>query len=301
MSFTAQAFALRAARDAGRMLLSRHGAQKREEEKGDANVGHHAIVTAEDVASQKPILETLSTEFPLARFITEERDEHPAILHDTELPNLSSAGLVFGVDPLDGSSTYGRGLYEWSVSIGVMENGQHTGGAIYAPSVGILISADQGEVPISWSGSILDEPSQLPQLKNSRPRKSSMILIGPDIFFLTQFHSLLPVVGREVRTMNSNGSCALALALIMLGKVDGLIQPVQCPWDWFAAYPMLEAIGGRIIFYHYRNGKPVRMEKPDLPSYSSEQRNTAFIAGTPQMAEWLWEQLAKHWREVELK
>lgn len=300
MSDIAQTFAFQSASDAGRMLLCRHGAQKREEEKGDANVGHHAIVTAEDVTSQKLILERLSTRFPPARFITEEKDERPAILRDTELPNLFSTGLVFGVDPLDGSSTYGRGLYEWSVSIGVMENGQHTGGAIYAPSVGILINTYQGGVS-SWSGSILDERIQIPQLKNDRPRESSMILVGPDIFFLTRFHGLLPVVGREVRTMNANGSCALALALVVLGKVDGLIQPVQCPWDWFAAYPMLEAVGGRIIFYHYRNGEPVRMEKPDLPSYSSVHRNTAFIAGTPQMAEWLWEQLVKHWRKVELK
>lgn len=300
MSFTAQALALRAARDAGQMLLCRHGTQKHEEEKGDANVGHHAIVTAEDVTSQKLILEMLSTKLPQARFITEEKDEHQAILLDIELRNLFTIGLVFGVDPLDGSSTYGRGLYEWSVSIGVMENGRHTSGAIYAPSFDILISTDQGEVSncSGCSGSVLDEPIQIPQLKNNRSRKSSMILVGPDIFFLTQFHGLLPVVGREVRTMNANGSCALALALIVLGKVDGLIQPVQCPWDWFAAYPMLEAVGGRIIFYHYRNGKPVRLEKPDLPSYSSEQRNTAFIAGTPQMAEWLWEQLVKYWREV---
>lgn len=298
MSSSAQSFALQAARDAGQMLLRRHGAQKHEEEKGDVNVGHHSIVTAEDVASQKLILEVLSTEFPLARFITEEKDEHPAILPDTELQNLFSIGLAFGVDPIDGSSTYGRGLYEWSVSIGVMENGRHTGGAIYAPSVGILISTSQDDVPVSWNNSILEKPIKIPQLKNDRPRKNSMVLVGPDIFFLTQFHNLLSIVGRQVRTMNANGSCALALALTVLGKVDGLIQPVQCPWDWFGAYPMLETIGGRIIFYHYRNGKPVRLEKPDLPSYSSQQRNTAFIAGTPQMAEWLWEQLVEHWQEV---
>ena len=43
----------------------------------------------------------------------------------------------------------------------------------------------------------------------------------------------------------------------------------------------------------------VALDVPDLPSYTPDpkQRNTAFIAGNPEIVPWLWETLQETWSQ----
>ncbi len=263
-------------------------------EKGD-ELGHHAIVTPDDIGAQNHILSKLSYRFPEARFITEEKTEgfKEKIITDGRL-NDFKRGLTFGVDPADGTSQLRNNLYEYSVSVGVAENGGHIGGAIYAPEVrgGFLVYGEKEKGVY-----LLERESLMPErvgIINSDLNKS-VVYIGPDVFFLKQYSKFLVQFSRQVRTTNCNGSGALALALLASGRIDAVVQPVQCPWDWFAGYPLVEEAGGKFQFYHYREGLPVKMEKPDLASYSSKRHNTAFIAGNSAIVDWLFELLATNW------
>lgn len=264
--------------------------------KGDPNVGHHAIVTAGDLVSERYILDTITRSYPGSYFITEEKKaegyENRIVTQDN-LGEILEHLLIFGVDPIDGSSQFERGLYEWSISVGVMRKGEHIGGAIFAPEVkgGLLVAGERslGTFLFEASGSVKE------CVIEDRPVKDRLIVFGPDIFFMKQYRKFMVSASEQVRTTNGTGSCALTLALVATGQIDSLVQPVQSPWDWFTGYPLVEEAGGKVIFYHYRDGSPVRIEKPDLLSYSPVQRNVAFIAGSPNTAEWLWEELLRTW------
>lgn len=256
-------------------------------------VGHHAIVTKNDQQAQKTILNTLSSKFPKANFLTEEKATGGNIINTENYKEILNKELVFGIDPLDGTSQYKNNLYEWSVSIGIMKNGEHVGGAITAPAVlnGISIVGEK------YNGAWLKLNNQWKKAAVRKETiKNSVIYVGPDIFWMKQYNDFINKISKEARTTNCVGSCALGLALVACGRIDALIQPVQCPWDYFAGYPLVETAGGKFQFYNYRDGIPIPMLKPDLESYNPTARNTAFIAGNPSTVNWLFETLLTEWK-----
>ncbi|MDE2015278.1 MAG: hypothetical protein KGI72_01995 [Patescibacteria group bacterium] len=288
----------------------KQGQTEKGEEKGDPNVGSHAIVTKTDVGAQDWILENLHMQFPHAYFITEEKPRKKSssgyrIITDKSLTYPILDNKIYGVDPLDGTSTFNSDLYEWSVSIGLRdEKGVHVGGGISAADVrgGLLAFGERGKGVFVQEGRYPPLPTKVRKCNV----KGSMVYIGPDIFFLRQFSRFLNKFSGEVRTTNCNGSCALGLALVAAGKIDAFVQPVQCPWDWFAGYPLVEEAGGKFIFYHYGDRKnqrtstiPTIIENPDILSYSSERRNVAIIAGQTDLVDWLFEQLQRYWIKME--
>lgn len=270
--------------------------------KGD-ELGHHAVVTPTDLATQELILHDLLERHPDAWFITEEKVDQAggfSVLTDDSLDRLRR-GVGYGVDPLDGTSQFARDLYEYSVSIGVMIDGQHIGGAIAAPAVrgGLMLVGESG------AGVFLNEVmgdsltlKPVDCLKKVGRMEDSMMCVGPDVFLsLDRYGMFLQTVSRLCRTVNCIGSCALGLALVALGRIDALIQPAHYPWDWFAGLPLVREVGGVVRFYHYRRGGIEFLDEPDRESYSSVKRNTAFIAGAPWLVEKLAVMLVARWRK----
>lgn len=268
-------------------------------EKDDPNVGHHAIVTGEDIQSQTQILATLSKRFPEALFLTEEKqDGDPTggrILTDANLELIQKSD-VFVVDPLDGTSFRNRRLPGWSVSIGVVSEGHHIGGAIYAPEIssGLLLTGSKAGVVSSEESD--KKESRVVEILGRETQKS-IVFIGLDLHFLGQFSSFITEFSSKVQTVSST-TCALGLAYLCTGKIDALVQPVQSPWDWAAGYPLVVRAGGKFQFYHYRSGFPESIDQPDILSYSPTVRNTAFIAGNMKIVDWLFETLCKNWRNL---
>ena len=266
--------------------------------KGDSNVGHHAIVTTGDTASEQSILEEISRRHPEAHVLTEEggsKQFQSLVIREKDLDKLVDYPIVFGIDPIDGSSQFERGLHEWSVSVGVMRNGVHVGGAIYAPEVrGTLVVGEQS------TGVFVGRSGQRKLEKCSvidRPIRDRLVAFGPDIFFIPAFSRFVIETSKKIRTTNNAGSCALGLALVATGQLDALVEPVQCPWDWFAGWPLVEEAGGKVIFYHYGDDVPVRIDKLEPDAYSPSHRNVAFIAAGPECAEELFEELENSWGE----
>ena len=265
--------------------------------KDDANVGHHAIVTAGDLASELYILGELSSAHKNVRFLTEEGGLdllRTIIFGQSDYTEIANHPLVFGIDPIDGTSQFERDLYEWCISIGVMRNGVHVGGAIYAPEVnrGVLVAGERS------TGTFVSRGTQADVVRCSvidRPSRDRLVAFGPDIFFMPAFSRFVIETSKKVRTTNGTGSCPLGLALVATGQLDALVQPVQSPWDWFAGWPIVEAAGGKMIFYHYKDGVPVRIETIGPDAYSPTKRNVAFIAGGPECAEELFEDLQTYW------
>ncbi len=268
------------------------------EKKFDAGYGHVATTTAADHIAQRMILRFLSRRSHQARFLTEEKAEKmdakivQGVITAKDFHTIAQ-GVVYGIDPIDGTSMFKNRLWEWSSSVGVMVDGQHIGGAIFAPMLrgGILLVGERGKGVMMFENS--GKVKSRPVVPFNQKPKDSVVYIGPDIFFLNKFAPFMSEIGPQLRTMNCTGSCAVGLAYVAAGRIDALIQPAQKAWDWFAGYPLVEGVGGKMQCYHYRDGAIVPLNAPDIASYDPSCPNMAFIAGVPSLVDFLFETLKK--------
>jgi myo-inositol-1(or 4)-monophosphatase len=256
--------------------------------------GHHAIVTNADFNSQRAILKTITYSNPEALFMTEEHV--PELLKGKTITSGNLQRLqyskVYIIDELDGTSSRRIGHYEWSISVGYLENLVHVAGAVFAPEVfgGALFYASKEK------GAFMKTKRGLEKLNVSQNTlRDSYLIFGVDCF-LTRYpvhNRLVHILADETRTINSNGSCALPLGLVAAGKADALIQPPQSPWDYAAGKLLVEESGGRIIFYETKNGKITPLEKLEIRHYNPDERAVGFIAANPSLAEQIMDNLLR--------
>lgn len=129
--------------------------------------------------------------------------------------------------------------------------------------------------------------------------RKSTVLLGVDVHKRSQFMRFANVVANAVETAITAGSCALGVATVVAGKAEAIVQPHQWPWDWATAATLVPVAGGKVIWYHYRSGQLVQLAEPDLPAYSRTNRTDrgglGFIAGCPDIVDWLWQRLQENW------
>src|SRR6476620_3405788 len=121
-------FAIRVARDAGRLLRDRVG--------NGFDIGHQGSinrVTEVDLASEELIRETISTYYPRHEILAEEGG-----LTET------SSEYRWIVDPLDGTTNYAHGYPMFCVSIGLEYQGEIVLGVVYDPMRDELFTAERG-------------------------------------------------------------------------------------------------------------------------------------------------------------
>lgn len=260
---------------------------------------HHSISTEADDLSQNLLLERLRRQFPEAKFLTEESCDGADIITD-ETSELLKQGVVFVLDALDGTAGAYRHRWDWSVCGNVMLDGKHIGGAVFAPDVrgGMeIISEDSAGVFLRENGKT---DYRRVSVSKRADIKRSTVLFGVDVQKRPQFMQFANKVANSVETAVTAGSCALGVATVASGKAEAIVQPHQWPWDWSMAPAMIVPAGGKIKFYHYRHGNLVSLLKPDLAAYSRTNRTDkgglGFIAGQPDVVDWLWKQLTDNWR-----
>jgi fructose-1,6-bisphosphatase/inositol monophosphatase family enzyme len=251
--------------------------------KGDVFVGDHAVVTKADIDSQNLILNLLDKNLGVRNFYIAEEEcllegvKDRVITGENFRKNLGE--VVYGIDSLDGTSSWANGMYEWGVSIGITDNLQHVGGAIVCPEVfGGLVVAGSKENGVY----VQTNTSSIPRLMNleiSKKLKDCMVHFGVDVALDKKFGLFTYEIAKKTRTLAVNGSCVLPLAMIAAGKLDALVQPHQRVWDWFAGYALVEGAGGKVQFYRIEEGEVMFVDKPTPEHYNPDDRGLAFIAG----------------------
>ncbi len=174
------------------------------------------LVTEADRAAESHIVSRLRALRPDDAIIAEEGSGNPG-----------STGIRWVVDPLDGTVNYTYGFPHWCVSIGV--EGSERLGVIHDPS--------RGE---TFADSTLLTPSRKTDLADS--------LIGTGFAYSAETRArqaaivanLLPVV-RDIRRA---GSCALDLAWVACGRLDGFYEEGVQHWDISAGIALVNDAGG---------------------------------------------------------
>jgi myo-inositol-1(or 4)-monophosphatase len=138
-----------------------------------------------------------------------------------------SSGIQWVIDPLDGTVNYTYGFPHWCVSIGV--EGAERLGVVHDPS--------RKE---TFADPALLTPSRKTELADS--------LIGTGFAYSADTRArqartvadLLPVV-RDIRRV---GSCALDLAWVACGRLDGFYEEGVKHWDVSAGIALVNGAGG---------------------------------------------------------
>jgi myo-inositol-1(or 4)-monophosphatase len=218
------------------------------EYKGDVD-----LVTEADRASEKLIVERLSTAFPSHGIFGEEGARHGL-----------DAEYRWYVDPLDGTTNFAHGFPVFCVSMGLERrladtaadaDGELMAGVIYDPLRDDLFTAEKGQG--AWLNGRKVRVSRTETLSEallatgfpSRKRH-----VSPNIHFYQEFTLRSHGVRRA-------GSAALDLAYTACGRLDGFWEFHLNPWDTAAGALLVVEAGGRMSRF---DGTPFQLNSEEV-------------------------------------
>jgi myo-inositol-1(or 4)-monophosphatase len=252
--------------DVARTAARRATAHLREVERPDPATwerkGHGDFVTDVDRGTEQLIADFLLGATPDGSILGEELT-----------PGAARDGLVWVVDPLDGTANFLHGYPAFAVSIAAAVDGDVVAGVVADVDRDVVYHAAKGGG--AWRG---DQ-----RLAVSRTSAPIDALIGTGFPFKRQ--DLLPPYLRQFAFILGHtagirraGAASLDFADVAHGRFDGFWELHLAPWDIAAGALMIREAGGRVT---------------DLDGDTDLLRHGAFVAGNPVIHEWLLEALTR--------
>jgi len=235
------ALAERAARAGGVVARKRFRGDLAVETKANKN----DLVTETDRDAQAQVVTTIRDEFPDDPFLCEEElvvrsGPETAETPPTGVDSVPESGVVWVVDPIDGTTNFVRGMHTWATSIAALVDGETVGAATYMPSVGDLYAA--GPESATRDGATLSVSDC------ADPETFVVVPVGWwDMDDRGAFGRLCTAVGERFGDMRRIGSFQATLAFVADGALDGAVCPTATqPWDTLAGVEMVRRAGGRV-------------------------------------------------------
>ena len=238
------------------------------EDKGATQKADGSPVTLADQEAEVLILDDLRKLAPDIPVIAEEA------VSRGEVPNVGSC--FFLVDPLDGTREFTGGSGEFTVNIGLIEDGEPVFGIVYAPALGDMYltlgrdSAATAKIADPAAAAKLGLSGlSLEPMRTRPPAAEGLTVVASRSHGTSEgeawLESLpLPVTGRR------NIGSSLKFCLVARGEAD--IYPRHGPtmeWDTAAGHAVLRAAGGVVTTV---DGAPFRYGKTEANYF-----NTGFI------------------------
>lgn len=211
------------------------------------------FVTAVDLATERWLRTRLSALVPEAGFLGEE----------TPASDLNH-GLVWCVDPIDGTSNYAHGLPQFAVAVALLDRLRPVVAAVWTAPEAVVFSAARG----------------LGALRNGRPLRVRSGRTADDAIHGAQwfrgggdlrFLAALQTRGARIRTF---GSTVVQVMDVACGRLDANVQQQGRIWDVAAPGLILIEAGGRFTDWAGRSVFP-------FPSLDVE--HTATLAAPPNV------------------
>lgn len=189
------------------------------------------LVTNIDKEIEQFFIDKIRKTFPNHRILGEEG-------FGDDVCNLD--GVVWIIDPIDGTMNFIHQQRNFAISLGVYENGIGKIGIIYDVAHGELYHAIQGK------GAFMND-AQLPHLSESTLKESIIALNATWVMENHRIdHNLLIPLVKEARGTRSYGTAALEMVFVATGRVDAYISLRLSPWDVAAGAVIINELGGVI-------------------------------------------------------
>ncbi|MGM0600880.1 MAG: inositol monophosphatase family protein [Candidatus Rifleibacteriota bacterium] len=203
------------------------------------------LVTEMDIAAEKLIRKQLKDDFPEISFFGEE-----------DGGSSWQNGLVWVVDPLDGTTNYAHGLDHYSVSIALCENG--------TPLVGALAHPDRDVIYHCWKEGGAYKNNQRIEVNKTGDINSALAVTG----FPYNRRECMPEILNRIEIMLNNvqglrrfGSAALDLCFVANGIFSIFWENNLKPWDIAAGMLLVKEAGGNVTCF---NGKEMKLDSSEL-------------------------------------
>ena len=224
--------ALRAAEEAAAAARAGFRSRPRVEEKGERD-----LVTEFDRASEALLIERLAALTPRVPVVGEEGTGAGA--------TAGRSGLVWYVDPLDGTVNFVHGHPFWCVSVGLLEDDQPVAGAVVAPELGLCWTGWHA----AGGGGEARRNGELCAVSATAEVGRAMIGTGfptqRDTAPANNFDSFI-AVKRRARAVRRCGSAAIDLCFVADGTYDAYWERALHAWDLAAGAAIALGAGGSI-------------------------------------------------------
>lgn len=198
------------------------------------------FVTEVDFHVQAYLQEKLSADYPDIQFMGEEKNND----------EIDFTGLVWILDPVDGTANLVHDLNASAISLGLCDNGKNVLGVVYNPFTDELFTAKKGE------GAFLNGK---PIHVTDAPDLAHCMVAGGTSANHRQmtdwtFDCLKELFNRseDIRLI---GSAAIILTDVAVGRFGAIFQRYLMPWDYAASQIIIEEAGG-IVRDFYGNEPP---------------------------------------------
>ncbi|PFW92553.1 inositol monophosphatase [Bacillus pseudomycoides] len=155
----------------------------------------------------------------------------------------SSDGVVWLIDPIDGTMNFVHQKRNFAISIGIYENGIGKIGLVYDPVHEELYHAVKGE------GAFCNDTS-IPTLEKSTVEHG---IIALNATWLTDnpllnMEKMMQLV-KLARGTRSYGCAALEMVYVATGRLDAYVTPRLSPWDFGGGMIIVEEVGGKVTTF----------------------------------------------------
>lgn len=213
-------------------------------------------VTHVDRTSEEHIRAVLQAATPAARIVGEELS--PAIV---------TSGLVWIVDPLDGTTNFLHGVPIWAVSIAAAVDGVLEAGVVFDIPAEACFTAARGH------GATLGTE----RLRVSTITRPEHALVGTgfpfrDVSRIDDYLAQFKRIASATSGIRRPGAAAVDLAWVAAGRFDGFWEQSLAPWDIAAGTLLVREAGGIVT---------------DQAGNDNLLRHTAIVAGNPDIHRWL--------------
>jgi len=231
----AQTIAEEAARLAGEYIASRANATGAVRSKGSQT----DLVTATDVEAGVRAANHILQADPEARFVIEEAE----VFDLTEARSGSlHEGEVWVIDPLDGTTSYVHGFPCFSVSIAHLRDGVPMAGAVYNVPLAQMVAGSRGaSATVDGVAARCTKVQTLDQ---------ALLVTGFPYDRGAPLDRQLEVLKRFLRApvhgIRRDGSAAVDLCHVAMGRADGFWEFGLKPWDMAAGVLICREAGARV-------------------------------------------------------
>ena len=204
------------------------------------------LLTEADLASEKAVIDIISTHFPSHQILAEEKGLHAKTANPYK----------WVIDPLDGTTNFAHGFPMYNVSIGVEFEGTIIVGVVLDPTRNELFVAKKGQ------GATLNEK---PIHVSATPKLGDALLVTGFAYDVQTVadNNLKEFCAFSLKAqgMRRTGTAAIDLCYIACGRFDGYWELKLNPWDTAAGKLIVEEAGGKITNY---NGESFSIYGQDL-------------------------------------
>ncbi|MXR50767.1 inositol monophosphatase [Halovenus sp. WSH3] len=193
--------------------------------------GKTDVVTQADRDAQAAVVDRIREATPNATVCGEEGDSYG---------HLSEEGIVWVIDPIDGTNNYVRGNRRWATSVACLRDGEAVAAANFCPAV--------GDRYVGTAAGVDRNGDRVTVSDRTDPERCT---VAPTIWWdfdrREEFAAATSGIVHRFGDLRRIGCAQAALSMVATGALDGVItNRVAEPWDSVAGAAMVEWAGGTV-------------------------------------------------------